>query len=249
MYYYVLYSVLSLVVLPALIFGIYAQHKVNSAYNEAMQISSAKGILAKDFARLVLNAVNMQNVKIIEVNGELTDYYDAKNKTLALSKQNYNSSILAALGIAAHEIGHAIQDKTNYFPLKIRHLFIKLSNFFSKALFPLLLVSAVISFMLSFFLSTGWAFNSVTYLPIFIMIGIYGVTCLLNLITLFVEYNASARTEQILVTSGLLDDIEYDEVKKVLNAAALTYVASLAMSLSELLRLILILVAHKNNRD
>ncbi len=249
MYYYILYSVLSIVVLPALIFGVYAQYKVTSTYKSALLISSSKGILAKDFARQILDALDMQYVKIIEVQGELTDYYDAKNKVLALSQGNYNNSSLASLGIAAHEIGHAIQDKTNYKPLKIRHLFIKISNFFSKALFPLLIISTLVSVMLSIFLSTGWDFNSITYIPIFVVIGIYGLSCILNLVTLFVEYNASARTEQILVSTGILDETEFDEVKKVLNAAALTYVASFIISISELLRLILILLISRKKDD
>lgn len=249
MYYYFLYIGLSVLVLPALFFGIYAQTKISSAYNTAKQISCKKGLTAKEFARRVLDAGGMSNIKIVEVKGELTDYYDSKNKTLALSQGNYNSSSLAALGIAAHEIGHAIQDKTGYKPLKIRHLFIKVSNFFSKALIPLMILSVLISFLLTFFFNTTWDFNTITYLPLYVVIGLYALSCILNLVTLFVEYNASARSRNLLVESGLLGEDEYGEVKKVLNAAALTYVASFVTSLFELLRLVLLLLLsrHRNN--
>ena len=244
--YYFLYIGLSILVLPALFFGIYAQIKISNAYKEAKQKPSRQGLTAKEFARRVLDAAGMRNVAIKEVKGELTDYYDSKNKVLALSSGNYNSSSLAALGIAAHEIGHAIQDKTGYRPLKIRHLFIKISNFFSKALIPLLLLSVAISFLLTFLYNTGWSYNSITYLPLYIMIGLYALSCLLNLITLFVEYDASARTRTLLIDTGLLDEVEYEEVQKVLKAAALTYVASFITSLLEFVRLLLILISSTN---
>lgn len=246
MYYYILYSVLSIIVLPAIIFGIYAQAKVNKAYNNAMTMPNSKNITASTFARQVLNAAGLENVKVVEVAGKLNDHYDPKNKVVAISSGNYNSTSLAALGITAHEIGHALQDKTGYKPLKIRHFFVNITNFFSKALFPLLLLSAVISFFLAFFWGFGYNFNSLSYIPLFIVIGLYGLSCLLSLVTLFVEYNASARTEELLVDTDLLNEDEYYEVKKVLKAAALTYVAAFVTNLLELLRLVLLFLTIRN---
>ncbi len=237
---------MSVLVLPAIIFGIYAEIKISSTYNSAKQIPSRQGLPAKDFARRVLDASGMGNIKVIEVEGRLTDYYDSKNKVVALSAENYNSSSLASLGIAAHEIGHAIQDKTGYKPLKIRHLFIKISNFFSKALIPLMLLSVVFSFLLTLFYNSTWDYNTITYLPLYVVIGLYALSCILNLVTLFVEYNASARVRDLLVETGLIDEAEYGEVKKVLNAAALTYVASFVTSLLELLRLVFVLLLSRN---
>jgi len=249
MYYYFLYIALSIVVIPGLILGIYAQSKIHNAYKKGLELSSKKGIVAKDFARRVLDASGLENVNVVEVRGRLSDYYDPKNKVVALSHENYNSSSLAALGITAHEIGHALQHKTGYKPLKIRNIFIKITNFFSMALFPLLLLSTLISFFLAVWFSNGWDFNSITYIPIFVVIGLYGVTCLLNLITLFVEFNASKRTEMLLVETDLLDEDEYIEVKKILKAAALTYVASFVTSLLELIRLILLVVLIRDKRE
>lgn len=242
MYYYFLYIALSIIVLPALIFGVYAQSKVHSTYQKALTIPSSKGISAKTFALDVLSVAGLSDIKVVEVKGKLNDYYDPKNKVIALSGSNYNSTSLAALGIAAHEIGHALQHKTNYKPLKIRNFFIKVTNIFSRALLPLLILSIVLSFGFTVWFSSGWQFNSITYIPMFVVIGLYGITCLLNLITLFVEYNASARTKQLLLDSEILTLDEYDEVKKVLNAAALTYVASFLTSLLELVRLIVLLL-------
>jgi len=236
MYFY--YYVFGIVLLPAIILAIYAQIKVNTTYAKYSKVNSIKNLTGKQVAEMILKDSEISNVQIIETNGTLTDYYDSKNKVLALSKSNFNSSSIASLGVTAHECGHAIQDATNYFPLKLRHFVIKVYNLSSKLLVPLLLI--------------GFLFDFILLIPslanAFLIIGsvIFGLSLLMNLVTLPVEFNASKRALKILEDSIILTNEETKMAKKVLSSAALTYIAAFLYSLLNFLRFVLI---FSNRRD
>ena len=236
MYFY--YYVLGIILLPAIILSIYAQFKVQSTYNKYKQVQSQKNFTGKQVAEMILSSAGISNVQITEINGTLTDYYDSKNKVLALSKPNYNSSSIASLGVTAHECGHALQDASGYFPLKLRHIIIKTYNFSSKLLLPLLLI--------------GFLFDFLLFIPgiadVFLIIGsvVFGLSLVLSLITLPVEFNASKRALQILEQSTILSEEETKMAKKVLNSAALTYVAEFIYSLLNFLRFVLIFARRRD---
>lgn len=236
MYFY--YYALGFMLIPAIILAIYAEFKVHSTYSHYSKISSQKNLTGKDVAKLILNSSNITDVEIVEVEGTLSDYYDSKNKVLGLSKKNYNSSSIASLGVTAHECGHALQDYNNYFPLKLRHFVVKTYNLTSKLLVPLLII--------------GFLFDFLLLIPnlalIFIIAGtiIFGLSFILNLVTLPVEFNASKRALKILKESTILTEDETKGAKKVLNSAALTYLAAFLYSLINFLRFILIF-ARRND--
>ena len=236
MYFY--YYILGIILLPAIILSIYAQIKVNSTYNKYSKVMSNKNLTGKQVAERILSESGISDVKVIETSGTLTDYYDSKNKVLALSKANFNSSSIASAGVTAHECGHAIQDATNYFPLKLRQIVIKTYNLTSKLLIPLLIV--------------GFLFDFILLIPklanAFLIIGtiVFGLSLLMNLVTLPVEFNASKRALKILDETLILTPEETKQAKKVLSAAALTYIAAFLYSLLNFLRFILIFA---NRRD
>lgn len=238
-----LYILLGIILLPGIVFATAVQAKLKKTYSEYNKVFSSKNVKAHQMARAILDAEGLQNVKIARIKGNLTDNYNSKTKTLSLSDGIYDSSSLSALGVAAHEIGHAIQDKEKYKPMGIRKLFINISNFASKMLIPLIILSIV--FM---FLPSGYSI----WITVFASLGIgsFGISVLINLITLPVEYDASRRAREILLQSGLLNEEEVEPVKKVLNAAALTYVASLIVSVLSFIRIVLwFLIKFGKNRD
>ena len=238
-----LYIVLGIILLPGVIFASVIQAKLKTTYSKYNKVFSSKNVKAHQMARAILDAEGLQDVNVVRIKGNLTDNYNPKNKTLSLSEGVYESSSLSALGVAAHEVGHAIQHKENYKPMKIRSLFIGISNFASKLLIPLIILSIV--FM---FLPTSYS----VWVVVFACLGVgsFGISVLINLITLPVEYDASRRAREILLQSGLLDEEEIEPVKKVLNAAALTYVASLIVSVLSFIRIVLwFLIRFGKNKD
>lgn len=236
---YLTYYILGIILLPAIILGIYAQIKVQSTYQEYSSEICQNGLTGKDCAKQILNLNNIHDVQIDEIDGTLTDYYDSKNKILALSKDNYNSASIASIGVSAHECGHAIQDKENYFPNKIRNLIIKTYNITSKLLMPIIII--------------GLLFDFVLLIPkvanIFLICGmiVFGLSFLASLITLPVEFNASKRAIKTLQNNNILSEEELLKAKQVLSAAALTYIASFLYSLLNFLRFVLIF-AKKNDK-
>lgn len=236
MYFY--YYMLGIILLPAIILSIYAQFKVQSTYNKYKQVASQKNLTGKEVAEMILSSAGISDVQITQVSGTLTDHYDSKNKVLALSKPNYNSNSIASLGVTAHECGHAIQDASGYFPLKLRHIIIKTYNFTSRLLLPLILI--------------GFLFDFLLFIPgvadVFLIIGsvVFGLSLVLSLITLPVEFNASKRALEILEQSTILTEDETKMAKKVLSSAALTYVAEFIYSLLNFLRFILIFANRKD---
>ena len=233
------YYIMGIILLPALILAIYAQSKVNSTYGKFSQVMSKKGMKACEMTRLLLDCAELQNVKVIQVAGNLTDYYDDKKKVVALSSSVYDSSSVAALGIAAHEVGHALQFKNNYLPVKIRNIIIPITNISSTLLWPLVMLGLIFNF-------AAMPGSLVGDICLWSGVIIFGLAALLDLITLPVEYNASHRAIQILSKTEILDDEETKGAKKVLGAAALTYVASLLTSILNLIRFLLVILMHSN---
>lgn len=233
------YYVMGIILLPGLIFAIYAQAKVMSAFGTYKRELTRSGITGVTFANRVIQNKNL-NITINHVSGEMTDFYDSKHKTLNLSETSLNSSSIAGLGVAAHELGHAIQDDEGYKLLKIRHILITTNNICSKILWPLIVIGLILNFAMidgvigSIFLWSGIAF--------------FGISMLVSLVTLPVEFNASKRALKLLQAEQVLTEDELDGAKKVLNAAALTYVASLVVSILSLLRFLLV-VASSKKRD
>lgn len=236
------YYVMGIILLPAIILAIYAQCKVTSTYKKYTNELSQKGMKSQDLARLLLDCADLQEIQVIRVNGELTDYYDHKHKTVALSSSTYNSSSISALGVTAHEVGHALQYKNNYLPIKLRSIIIPIVNIWSNLLWPLVILGIILNFAV---LPTSVAGKVLMWIGI----GFYGLIALLDVITLPVEYNASHRAIKILEQSEILDKEETNKARKVLSAAALTYVASLLNSLLNLLRFILVFVMHSKKDD
>lgn len=223
-----------LIVLPAFIFTIIAQARVNSTFAKYSQIKVRSGLTAVDAARRMLNANGLYGVNIERAKRDgLSDHYDPRNKTLYLSKQVYDSNSAAAIGVACHEAGHALQDAFGYAPLKLRMSIIPVCNFGSQLAMPL------------FFIGLLFA-GDFGYIFMLAGIACFSLATLFQLITLPVEFNASRRAIAGMRESGVLHDDEVDAGKSVLFAAAMTYVAALATSLLSLLRLILI---ARNRRD
>lgn len=234
---YLSYYLLGIILLPAIILGIYAQAKVSSIYSKYSTEMSRSNLSGKECAKQILNKNQIFDVQIEEIDGNLTDYYDSKHKTLALSKSNYNSTSIASLGVSAHECGHAIQDKENYFPNKLRSFVIKTYNISSKLLLPIIIV--------------GLLFDFVLLIPkvanIFLICGIvvFGLSLIASLVTLPVEFNASKRALKTLRDNNILEEDEIEKAKLVLDAAALTYVAGFVYSLLNFLRFVLIFSGRK----
>lgn len=207
------------------IFALYAQMRVSSAYGKNVQIPSRGGITGREAAQAVMSRAGIADVEIAETDGHLTDHYDPLHKRLVLSSENYHGTSLAALGVAAHEAGHAIQHKVGYSMLEFRMALVPATRF----------VSGVIPFLIlgSFFLVRG-----LTGIMLDIAIICYAVLTLFQLVTLPVEFDASRRAKAQLVDLGILDHDEMPGVNETLNAAALTYVAAFVSTLLNLLYLL-----------
>lgn len=224
------YYVMGILLIPGLIFAIIAQARVSSNFNKYNKVMSQNGKTAYEVARIILDSANLQNIKIEKTSGSLTDHYNPKAQTIYLSQDVYESSSVASIGIATHEVGHALQYAENYKPIKVRSVLVYACNISSVLLWPLVFIGLLLNFGLEspFGMIFMWS-----------GIAIFGLAVLFNLVTLPVEYNASKKAKQILVGAGILNEEEMVGVNKVLNAAALTYVASLVVAILNLLRFIL----------
>jgi Zn-dependent membrane protease YugP len=213
-----------LIVIPALIFTLWAQTSVNSAYRRYSQVRNASGMTGADAARRILNANGLYDVKIEMIPGEMTDHYDPRDRVVRLSQGTHSIATVAAVGIAAHEAGHAVQHATSYGALRLRNAILPVCRIGSAAAMPL--------FLIGLFLAAD----------ALMMFGIlaYSVVTLFQLITLPVEFNASRRAMVALESSGHFSGEEADGARCVLRAAAMTYVAALATSLLTLLRLLVL---------
>ncbi len=228
MFYY--YDPTYLLLIPGLILALYAQLKVSSTYARYKKVHSGTGLTGAQIARQILDTNGCGSVRIERVPGSLTDHYDPENGVLRLSEEVYASRSIAALGVAAHEAGHAIQDATDYGPMRIRATLVPVANIGSSAAIPLFMLGLIFS----------WE-------PL-LKIGIlcFSLAVLFYVVTLPVEFNASGRAVALL-SSGYLPDDEVKGVKKVLSAAALTYVAAALQAILQLLRLVLL--ANSRRRD
>ena len=228
MYYYDWTMIL---VIPGLLLGLWAQFKVKSSFEKYQRVLSRSGYTAEQIAQQLLCRANCDHVRIQKTSGSLTDHYDPRSNVLRLSSTVYGSGSVAAIGVAAHECGHAMQHKEGYAPLKLRSALVPVVNLGSNLYFPIFLMGMLFS----------WE-------PL-ISIGIacFALTLLFALVTLPVEFNASSRAVRALREGGYLGEEELKGAKAVLDAAALTYVASAISSLLQLVRLVLI--ARRNDRD
>lgn len=225
-YYYII------LVVPAIILSLIAQFSVKSTYSKMKRVRSSRGLTGAQAAFAVLRHYGITNVSIEQIGGELSDHYDPRTNVIRLSPEVYGGSSVAAIGIACHEAGHAAQHAQNYAPIKIRNAIIPVANIGSSA--------GVLLAVLGYFLNFGLLTN--------IGILLFAFVVLFQLATLPVEFNASARAMRVIEETGLLADDERRGARKVLTAAAMTYVAALLVSLASLLRLILLFGKRNNNR-
>ncbi len=219
-------------VLPAILLAMYASSRVKSTYAKYAKFDNRNGYTGADVARMILERNGINHVVVEQVAGNLTDHYDSKNNVLRLSQGVYNNKSLAAIGIAAHECGHAIQDEEAYFFLKLRHTFIPVMNVASKAATPLAFLGLLMGAMSNI--------NSIGYLILQLAIIMFGAVLVFHVVTLPVEFDASRRAIDILEGEGILDREEIIPAKRVLNAAALTYIAATAVALGNFLRFVML---------
>lgn len=241
-YYYFDWSYLVLVV-PALLFSLWVSARVNSTFKKYSAMRNARGMTGAEAARAVLNANGVTDVRIEYVSGNLTDHYDPKNKVIRLSQDVYDAATPAAVGVAAHEAGHAAQYAANYLPIRIRAAIIPATNIGSKLSVPLIILGLLLPGLRIFAPYTEF-FNLIAWIGV----ACYSLCVLFQLVTLPTEFNASRRAVTAIERCGLLLPEEQQGAKKVLKAAALTYVAALSASLAQLLRLIII-VGGRQRRD
>lgn len=221
--------------LPALALGLYAQYKVKSAFSEYSRVRSQTGMTGAQAARRILDANGLYNVAVERIDGMLSDHYDPRSKTLRLSSDVYGTPSLAAVGVAAHEAGHALQDKSHYAPLQLRSVMVPTVQFGSW-LGPII-------FFVGFILLGATALGqAVAWLGIVL----FGATAIFALVTLPVEFDASKRAKQLLVSQGILSTQEMTGVNKVLDAAALTYVAAAVQAIMTLLYYVMMMQRRRD---
>ncbi len=218
-----------LLLIPALILAVYAQFKVKSTFEKYSQVPAKSGLSASSVSKHLLADAGLGAIRINKVEGELTDHYDPRDKTLNLSSSVFDSNSVAAIGVAAHEVGHAVQDSKAYAPLAARNNLVPAANLGSQLSIPLFFMGLIFS------------------TPLLMDIGIiaFSIAVAFQVITLPVEFNASSRAIKLLSDGGYLESSEIPMAKAVLNAAALTYVAATAMAILNLIRLL----ALRNERD
>lgn len=226
-----------ILVLPAMLFAMAASAGVNSTYAKYSKQYSSKNITGAQAARLVLDKNGLQHIPIEQISGKLTDHYDPTANVIRLSGDVYNGTSTASIGVACHEVGHAIQHAVGYTPIKIRSAIVPITNIGSKIAVPLILIGILLS-------SLGEIFVWLAYIG---LIG-YSLTALFQLVTLPTEFNASSRALATIQSYNILTPDELSGAKKVLSAAAMTYVAALAVAVAQLLRLVIIVNRRSNRR-
>lgn len=219
-------------VLPAILLGLWAQSRVQSTYARYSRVRASRNITADQVARMILDMNGLRDIPIQRIAGSLTDHYDPKSRVVRLSASVYGSPSIAAIGVAAHEVGHAVQHAVGYTPMKVRGAIVSVTNIGSTLSMPLILIGLLLN-------SSSLAMTGVL---------LFSLVAVFQLVTLPVEFNASRRALETLESRDILSSSELDGAKSVLTAAALTYVAALVQSLAQLLRL-LILVGGNRRRD
>ena len=216
-----------ILVLIGVVLSLLASARVKSTFARYQRVRNSAGLTGREAAEWILHGAGIYDVRIEHVSGNLTDHYDPRNKILRLSDSTYNSVSVAAVGVAAHECGHAIQHATNYAPIRWRGALVPVANFGSTIAWPLILIGLFI---------TGESSSLLINLGILA----FSAAVLFQLVTLPVEFNASNRAIRILGSNGMMAQEEVGDVKKVLGAAALTYVASAATAILQLLRILIL---------
>ena len=237
-YYYGFDMTYITLVLPCLLLSLWASANVNSTFKKYSKQFSSRRITGAQAAQRVLSANGVRGVRIDRVSGNLTDHFDPKTTVIRLSDSVFDSTSTAAIGVACHEAGHAVQYAENYVPIKLRAAVIPLTNFGSKIAMPLILIGILLS-----------AMGSLSYAFVYLGIAAFGLSLVFQLITLPVEFNASRRAMQAIESANILTEEERTGARKTLTAAAMTYVAATAVALAQLLRLIMIFGGRGRRRD
>jgi hypothetical protein len=233
---YYLANLLYFVFILVAVYSMYAQFKVSSTFNKYSQVLNSRGYTGADVARLLLEQEGIHDVTVEPVKGNLTDHYDPTSKVLRLSESVYGSTSVAALGVAAHETGHAVQHNVGYVPLSIRSSIFPVVNLGSKLSMPLIIIGLLL----------GSVTNSLAIAQAGVIL--FSFVVIFQLVTLPVEFNASSRALKMLSGYGFLSPQEMKPAKKVLRAAAMTYVAAAATSIIQLLRLAIIVFGNGGRR-
>ena len=234
---YFTYYLLGIILLPGIIFAAYAQSKVSSSFNKYKDVEYSQVKQVHEKARFFLDAMGMTDIKITKTSGFLTDHYNPKTKTVALSDEVYNSTSVASLGIACHEIGHVLQHKQGYGLLKLRTFLIPIINIGSFLMWPLVILGLLLEM---------FQYTRVGNVLIIIGVVIFGLSVLFSALTLPIEKDASRRAYKMLVETGELTQEEGQGVKEVLDSAALTYVASLVVSILSFIRFVLAILLSRS---
>ena len=235
-YYYGFDWTYVVLVLPCILLSLWASANVNSTFKRYSGQYSRRGLTGAQAAERVLRANGVTNVRIERVSGNLTDHFDPKSSVIRLSDNVYGNTSTAAIGVACHEAGHAVQYAQDYAPIRIRSAVIPATNLGSKLAMPLILLGLLIGFM-----------GNLSYFLIYLGIGCFGLSLVFQLVTLPVEFDASRRAMAAIAQSELLTEEEQRGARKTLTAAALTYVAATAVALSQLLRLLVLFGGRRKN--
>ena len=236
LYYYGFDWTYAVLVLPFVILSLWASFNVNSTFKRYSQQYSRRRLTGAEAAQRVLSHNGVTGVRIERVNGNLTDHFDPKTNVIRLSDNVYDATSTAAIGVACHEAGHAVQYAQHYGPIKLRAAIIPITNIGSKLAMPLILLGILFNYSSDF----GFAL-------VYVGIACFGLALLFQLITLPVEFNASRRAMNSIETAGILTDEEQRGARKTLTAAALTYVAAAALAFAQLLRLLIIFGGRRND--
>ncbi len=236
-YYYGFDWTYVVLVLPCLILSMWASANVNSTFKKYSGQLSSRRITGAEAAQRVLMANGVQGVKIQRISGNLTDHYDPRTNVIRLSDNVYDNTSTAAIGVACHEAGHAVQYAQSYAPIKLRAAVIPVTNLGSKLAMPLILIGLLLSYLGNF-----------SYMLVYAGIACFGLSLVFQLVTLPVEFNASRRALAAISSGNLLTEEEQKGARKTLTAAALTYVAATATALAQLLRLLVLFGGRGNRR-
>ena len=235
-YYYGLDMTYIYLVLPCILLSLWASHNVKSTFEKYSRQFSRRRLTGAEAARRVLQANGVHGVRIDRVSGNLTDHFDPKTNVIRLSDSVYDSTSTAAIGVACHEAGHAVQYAQSYAPIKLRAAIIPITNIGSRLAMPLILLGLLFN-----------VFGGYSYTLVYLGIACFGLSLVFQLVTLPVEFNASRRAMQAIESANILTDEEQKGARKTLTAAAMTYVAATALALVQLLRLIMLFGGRRKN--
>lgn len=235
-YYYGIDWTYIVLVLPAVIFSLIASANVNNTFKKYSRVYNSRRLTGADAARRILDSNGLQHIRIERISGNLSDHFDPRSNVIRLSQAVYDGATAAAVGVAAHECGHAIQHAVGYLPIKLRSAIIPITNIGSKLAFPMILLGIVL---------TAWSQQALVIA--YIGVALFGLSLVFQLVTLPTEFNASRRALKTIDNMGLLSGDDLKASKKVLTAAAMTYVAALAVTLMQLIRLFLMVNRNRRN--